>query len=76
MTFAGRAALAAAQGRGKCLGQEEWRLNVEVHHLVPAAFRELVEIRAPGRPGIVDEDVELRLALLDLAGQHVDAREA
>jgi hypothetical protein len=55
------------------LGQEEQRLDVEVHHLVPAAFGEFVELRAPGRAGIVDEDVELRLQLDDFGGELVAA---
>ena len=62
-----------AQGGGQRLGQEERRLEVEVHHLVPAALRKFVEVRAPRRAGIVDEDIELRLALLDLGRQHLDA---
>ena len=74
MTLAGLSALAAARKRRRQrLGQEERRLEVEVHHLVPAAFRKLVEIRAPRRAGIVDEDIELRLALPDLGRQHLDA---
>jgi hypothetical protein len=45
-------------------------------HLVPAAFRKFVEIRAPCRARIVDEDVEPWLKLLDLAGEHLDPGEA
>ena len=62
------------------LGQEEQRLDVQVHDLVPAAFRKLVELGAPGRARIVDENVELGLALDDLGsellaagiGRHID----
>ncbi len=74
MTLAGFSARGGgAQRRGQRLGQEERRLDVEVHHLVPAAFRKLVEIRAPRRAGIVDEDIQLRFALPDLGRQHLDA---
>ena len=62
-----------AQRLRQRLGQEEQRLDVEVHHLVPAALREFVELRAPCRAGIVDEDVELRLALDDFGGELVAA---
>jgi hypothetical protein len=41
-----------------CLHQEEWRLDVEVHHLVPAAFGEILEQWASGGPGIVEQNVE------------------
>src|SRR5699024_2857524 len=40
-------------------GEEEGRLDVEVHDLVPAVLGELVEGRTPGRAGVVDEDVEV-----------------
>ena len=55
------------------LGQEEQRLDVEVHHLVPAAFGKLVEVGAPGRTRIVNEDIELGFALDDLGGQPLAA---
>ena len=54
------------------LGQEEQALDVEVHHLVPAGFGELVEIRAPGRPGIVDQHVEPALARSQFLSQALD----
>ena len=74
MTLAGRScARRRAQRLGQRLGQEEQRLDVEVHHLVPAAFREFVELRAPCGAGIVDEDVEFRLALDDFGGELVAA---
>jgi hypothetical protein len=75
ITLAGRAADARgrAQHRRQRLGEEERRLEVERHHLVPAALREFVEVRAPCRARIVDQDVELRLALADLGGEHLDA---
>ena len=77
MTLAGRSALAAARSAGgERLGQEERRLEVEVCDLVPAALRKFVEIRAPGGARIVDENVELRLALADFAREHLDAAEA
>ena len=62
-----------AQRLRQRLGQEEQRLDVEVHDLVPAAFRKFVELRAPCRAGIVDEDVELRLQLDEFGGELVAA---
>ena len=62
MTFAGRVFAAGAQRRGQRLREEERALEVQVHHLVPAALREFVERCAPGSAGVVDEDVQLRLA--------------
>ena len=74
MTLAGRScARRRAQRFRQRLGQEEQRLDVEVHDLVPAAFGEFVELRAPGRACIVDEDVELRLQLDEFASQLVAA---
>ena len=62
-----------AQRCGQRLGEKERRLDVEVHHLVPAALRKLVEIRTPGCAGIVDQDIELRFALLEFGCQHFNA---
>ena len=74
MTLAGRSARSRrAQRLRQRLGQEEQRLDVEVHDLVPAAFGEFVELRAPCRACIVDEDVELRLQLDDFASELVAA---
>ena len=74
MTLAGPfVARRRAQRFRQRLGQEEHRLDVEVHDLVPAAFGKFVELRAPGRAGIVDEDVELRLQLDDFGGELVAA---
>ena len=44
------------------LGQEEGALEVEVEHLVPAGCGEFLERRTPGRAGVVDQDVQVRLA--------------
>ena len=44
------------------LRQEERALQVQVHHLVPAGFRELFKRCTPGRTGVVDEDVQVFLA--------------
>ncbi len=49
--------------RRQRLRQEEGRLQVQVDHLVPAAFRKFVERRAPGGAGVVDQDVERALVL-------------
>ena len=48
----------AQHGRER-LGQEEGRLHVQVHDLVPAAFGKFVIGRAPGRARVVDEDAQL-----------------
>ena len=53
-----RLARAARQRRVQRLRQEERRLDVQVHDLVPALLGELVERRAPGGAGVVDQDVE------------------
>src|SRR5699024_12161157 len=61
----------APRGRGgpqvgrECLCEEEHRLEVEVHDLVPPVLRELVERRAPGGTGVVDEAVQTRLVLTE-----------
>ena len=47
----------AQAGRRK-LGEVEDALDVEVEHAVPRGVVELVERRAPGGPGVVDQDVE------------------
>ena len=52
-----------AQQRRQLLGEEEARLQVQVERLVPALLRELVETRHPTGAGVVDEDVQARLAL-------------
>ena len=57
----------------KLLGQEERRLDVQVHHLVPARFWEIGVVRAPGGPGIVDEDIELVFLAGQLGNQFLDA---
>ena len=63
MTLAGRRATPRLQQPVQRLRQEERRLDVEVHDLVPAAFREFLERHAPGGAGVVDQDVELVLML-------------
>src|ERR1700682_199317 len=57
-------------GRGlqeldQALADEEDRLEVQVDHLVPAFLGEFVEGLAPAGTCIVDENVDLLLALLD-----------
>ena len=52
-----------AQRPGERLGQEERRLQVQVDDLVPALLGKAVEVLAPGRAGVVDQDVERRLVL-------------
>ncbi len=64
MTLAGLSALAAARsGPASALVRKNSVLTFSVHHLVPAALRKFVEVRAPGGARIVDEDVELGFAL-------------
>jgi hypothetical protein len=55
------------------LRQEEGAFDVEVHDLVPACFGELFERRTPSGACIVDEDIELRLALRQRRGQRLAA---
>ncbi len=55
------------------LGQEERRLEVQVHHLVPAVLGEGVELGEPGGAGVVDQDVELGFVLRKGAGQGLAA---
>jgi len=45
------------------LRQEERRLEIQVHHLVPTAFGELVKRSAPRRTGVVDQDVDALVRL-------------
>ena len=47
-----------AQQAVQLLRQEEGRLDVEVHDLVPAGLGEIIECAAPGDPGIVDPDIQ------------------
>ena len=42
--------------------EEEWRVDVEVHDLVPGLVGVLLGGRAPGRAGVVDEDVDVAQA--------------
>jgi hypothetical protein len=51
------------------LGEEERRLDVERHHLVPPALGKAGERGAPRRPGVVDQNVEPVLAPGDLLRQ-------
>ena len=48
-----------AQMSMQSLRQEKRRLQVQIDHLVPTAFREIIELGTPGGPGIVDQNVEL-----------------
>src|SRR3546814_8807158 len=57
------------------LRQEEGRFDVEVHHLVPPCFREILERFSPGGAGIVDEDVEPALMLGELRGERLAPRD-
>ena len=41
------------------LAHQEDRAHVEVHHLVPGLERMILGRRAPGRAGVVDEDVDV-----------------
>ena len=54
------------------LREEERRLDVEVHDLVPAGFGEFEIVDAPGRAGIVDENVELAFAARQFLDQRLD----
>src|SRR5579871_6295995 len=58
------------------LSEEKGRFDIEVHHLVPAVFGKLIEISGPSRPGVVDQDVEVGLALINLVGEGLAAGEA
>ena len=51
--------------REQRLGQEERRLDVEIHHLVEAGLGELVDRGTPGGAGVVDQDVHPILVLVD-----------
>ena len=62
-----------AQQRVQGLGQEKRRLEVQVQHFVPAAFGELFERRTPGGAGVIDQDVELHLALRKCRSQRLCA---
>ena len=55
------------------LGEEERRLHVQVHHLVPAALGEGLEGLAPGGAGVVHQDVQGGFAACDLRGQRAAA---
>ncbi len=54
------------------LREEEGRLDIEVHDLVPARFGEFEVIDAPGCARIVDEDVELAFAARQFLNQCLD----
>ena len=72
MTLAGlRARRRGLQRAVQCLRQEERRLYVQVHDLVPAGFGKLLERYAPCGPGVVDQDVELVLMLGELRGERL-----
>ena len=47
------------QQRRQFLGEEEDGLDVYVHHLVPAGFREFVETGPPRGAGIVEQNIDL-----------------
>src|SRR5574337_9532 len=51
------------------LGQQEHRAHVEVHHLVPRSQRQVLGRCAPGRPGVVDQDVDLADPIEGRVGQ-------
>jgi hypothetical protein len=74
ITLAGLSALAAARnGAASALVRKNGVLRLRFCDLVPAALREFVELGAPRRARIVDEDVQFGFALLDLGRQHLDA---
>src|SRR5207302_5564166 len=58
-----------AKGGKEVLGEEEGALDVEIGDAVPRLLTEVVDGGAPAQAGVVDEDVEVALALRDLAGQ-------
>ena len=63
MTLAGRSCEAAARsGLASALVRKNSDLTLRSITLSQPLSGKFVEIRAPGRAGIVDEDVELRLA--------------
>src|SRR5208337_1694354 len=49
------------QGLRQRLCQEERRLDIEVHDLVPALLGKGVKLGQPSRASVVDEDIEFRL---------------
>ena len=57
------------QQRQQALGEEEGPGEVDVDHLAPAVHREVVELGAPARAGVVDEDVERVAPVGDRFGQ-------
>lgn len=63
-----RALAATRSGSESALRQEERRLQVQVNHFVPAAFRKSIEIFSPRRAGVVDQNVQRRL-MLCIGGQ-------
>ncbi len=54
---------------GDVLAQDEVATHVEVHHLVPGLDRVVFGGRAPGRAGIVDQNVHITHALQGFIGQ-------
>jgi len=64
-----------AQQRHQLLRKEEDALDVDVHYLVPTRFGEVFQRRAPCHARIVDQHVDLVLALGDLACEMVDAEQ-
>jgi len=73
MTLAGRSARGGLERRMKRLGEKERRLEVEVHDFVPALFGKGIELGEPRGAGVVDENVELRLAHGQRRGERADA---
>ena len=57
------------QLRMQGLRQKEQGFDVQVHHTVPASFRELAKIRAPCCARIVHENIDLFLTLGNLRGK-------
>ena len=74
ITLAGCSALAAARsGACSALVRKNGVLTLRSITLSQPLSGNSSKSRAPGGAGIVDQDVELRFALGDLGGQHLDA---
>ena len=66
--------LVLLQQRQERHGEVELALNIHMERLIPSlVLRKIVHRRSPGQPRIVDEDIKLRLALLDFVGESIAA---
>ncbi len=59
------------QQRQQSLRQKEDRLQIDVHQLVPAFFGVFLQRFGPGSSCIVDQEIELGFARLDVVGQRL-----